>query len=73
MIDQKEMKKLKTHSKKHKGGMNSTHIKNMKKIMNTNNTPFIVAHKKAVQLDNNNNAKSIKSKKSKSKKPKSNY
>jgi hypothetical protein len=66
MIDQKEMKKLKTHSKKHKGGMNSTHIKNMKKIMNINNTPFIVAHKKAVQLDNKN-------KKSKSKKPKSNY
>jgi len=67
MIDQKEMKKLITHSKKHKGGMNSAHMKNMKRIMNTNNTPFIVAHKKAVQLDN-------KSKKSKpKKKPKSNY
>tara|TARA_Y100000401_G_C8325429_1_gene227934 strand:+ start:5533 stop:5772 length:240 start_codon:yes stop_codon:yes gene_type:complete len=51
MITEVEMKKLKTHSKKHKGGMESEHIKNMIKIMKKNNTSFIAAHKKAVQID----------------------
>ena len=50
MIDAKEMKKLQTHSKKHAGGMNGKHIKNMKKFMTAGDS-FIVAHNKAKKLD----------------------
>mgnify|MGYP003134436492 FL=1 len=49
-LTDKQMEKLKTHSKKHKGGMSSTHIKNMKKFMMSGDS-FIVAHNKAVKLD----------------------
>ena len=49
-LTDKQMEKLKTHSKKHKGGMSSTHIKNMKKFMMAGDS-FIVAHNKAVKLD----------------------
>ena len=49
-LTDKQMKQLQTHSKKHKGGMSSTHIKNMKKFMMSGDS-FIVAHNKAVKLD----------------------
>jgi len=51
MIDASEMKRLKTHSKMHAGGMKSKHIKNMKKFMEAGDS-FIVAHNKAKKLDN---------------------
>jgi len=50
MIDEKEMKKLMTHSKKHAGGMKSKHMKNMKKFMTAGDS-FIVAHNKAKKSD----------------------
>jgi len=59
MITKTEMKKLKTHSKMHKGGMNSKHIKNMKRFMKNNNDSFIVAHNKAKKLDKNVKVKKI--------------
>lgn len=49
-LSEKQMKQLQTHSKKHKGGMSSTHIKNMKKFMMAGDS-FIVSHNKAVKLD----------------------
>ena len=49
-LSEKQMKQLETHSKKHKGGMNSKHMKNMVKFMKEGNS-FIVAHNKAVKLD----------------------
>ena len=49
-ISDSMMKKLKEHSKMHKGGMNSKHMKNMKKFIKAGDS-FSVAHKKAVQLD----------------------
>tara|TARA_R100000773_G_scaffold24369_1_gene21450 strand:+ start:54 stop:284 length:231 start_codon:yes stop_codon:yes gene_type:complete len=49
-LTDKQMEKLKTHSKKHKGGMASKHMKNMKKFMMAGDS-FIVAHNKAVKLD----------------------
>ena len=49
-ISAAEMKKLKTHSKKHKGGMASKHMKNMKKFMKMGDS-FILAHNKSVRLD----------------------
>lgn len=57
MITKVEMKRLKTHSAMHKGGMNSTHIKNMRKFMKNNNDSFIVAHNKAKRLDKNKRKK----------------
>ena len=42
--------KLKKHSKLHKGGMNSKHMKNMKKFIAEGDS-FNVAHTKAVKLD----------------------
>ena len=54
-ISESEMKKLMTHSKMHKGGMSSKHIKNMIKFMSENNDSFIVAHNKSKKLDKNNN------------------
>ena len=53
MITKVEMKKLKTHSAMQKGGMNSTHMKNMTKFMK-NGDSFIVAHNKSKRLDKNN-------------------
>ena len=49
-ISDSNMKKLKEHSKAHKGGMNSTHIKNMKKFLKEGDS-FSKAHSKAVKLD----------------------
>ena len=49
-LTDKQKKQLETHSKKHKGGMSSTHIKNMKKFMMAGDS-FIVSHNKAVKLD----------------------
>lgn len=44
------MKKLKEHSKLHKGGMSSKHMKNMVKFVKEGDS-FSVAHNKAVKLD----------------------
>jgi len=61
MISEIEMKRLKTHAKKHKGGMKSKHMKNMIKIMSgKDNIPFIVAHRLAVKMDNETNNKKKK-------------
>jgi hypothetical protein len=49
-LSEKQMKQLETHSKKHKGGMNSKHMKNMVKFMKAGDS-FIVSHNKAVKLD----------------------
>ena len=49
-ISDANMKKLKEHSKMHKGGMQSTHIKNMKKFMKEGDS-FSKAHNKAIKLD----------------------
>ena len=49
-LTDKQMKQLETHSKKHKGGMASKHMNNMKKFMMSGDS-FIVAHNKAVKLD----------------------
>lgn len=59
MITKVEMKKLETHSKQHKGGMNSKHIKDMIKFMKKGDA-FITAHKKAVNLDKNKKMKKMK-------------
>ena len=44
------MKRLKEHSKSHKGGMSSKHIKNMMKFLKKGDS-FSKAHQKAVELD----------------------
>ena len=49
-LTDKLKKQLETHSKKHEGGMKSTHIKNMTKFMKQGDS-FIVAHNKAKKLD----------------------
>jgi hypothetical protein len=49
-LTDKQKKQLETHSKKHEGGMKSSHIRNMKKFMMAGDS-FIVAHNKAVKLD----------------------
>ena len=49
-ISDANMKKLKEHSKAHKGGMNSKHIRNMKKFMKEGDS-FSKAHSKALKLD----------------------
>ena len=50
MISKSEKKRLETHSKKHKGGMKSVHMKNMIKFMKAGDS-FIKAHGKAMRLD----------------------
>jgi len=47
MIDAKEKKRLLTHSKKHKNGMKSAHIRKMVAAMKKGDS-FIVAHNKAM-------------------------
>lgn len=49
-LTDKQMKQLQTLSKKFKGGMSNTHIKNMKKFMMAGDS-FTVSHNKAVKLD----------------------
>ncbi len=47
----KQMKaKIKKHSKLHKDGMNSIHIKNMERLIKSGKT-FSEAHEQAVKLD----------------------
>ncbi len=48
-----KMKKLKEHSKLHKGGMKSKHMKNMIKFMKKGDS-FNKAHKKSKEIDNKN-------------------
>ena len=50
MLSEKDMERLKKHSKLHRGGMMSKHIKNMKKFMKEGDS-FSMAHKKAVAKD----------------------
>ena len=45
-----QMEQLKKHSKLHKGGMNSFHMKNMIRFMKQGDS-FMKAHMKAQQLD----------------------
>lgn len=47
-ISTSQMNKLKEHSKQHKGGMNSKHIKDMMKFMKQGDS-FSKAHKKALK------------------------
>ena len=49
-LTEKQMQKLKEHSKLHKGGMRSKHMKNMIKFMKEGDS-FTVAHNKAKELD----------------------
>ena len=49
-LSDNQMNKLKLHSKNHKGGMKSIHMKNMIKFMKNGDT-FRIAHNKAVKLD----------------------
>ena len=49
-LTQKQMDKLKEHSKLHKGGMSSKHMRNMKKFMMEGDS-FTKAHNKALKLD----------------------
>jgi len=49
-LTKKQMDKIKEHSKLHKGGMSSKHIKNMKKFMMEGDS-FTKAHNKAKKLD----------------------
>ena len=44
------MKRLKEHSKLHKGGMSSAHMKNMVKFVKEGMS-FSAAHNKAVEID----------------------
>ena len=53
MISKSEKKRLDTHSKKHKGGMKSKHMKNMIKFMKAGDS-FIKAHGKSKRLDAKN-------------------
>jgi len=46
----RKMNKLKEHSKLHKGGMSSKHMRNMKRFMEAGDS-FSKAHEKAVKLD----------------------
>tara|TARA_R100000388_G_scaffold91759_1_gene74074 strand:- start:859 stop:1137 length:279 start_codon:yes stop_codon:yes gene_type:complete len=49
-LTKSQMDKLKEHSKLHKGGMMSKHMKNMVKFMKQGDS-FSKAHNKAVKLD----------------------
>jgi len=56
-LSEKQMEKLKEHSKLHKGGMSGKHIKNMVKFMKKGDT-FATAHTKAKNIDNESKTKS---------------
>lgn len=64
MIDDKTMDRLRTHSKQHKGGMGSKHIRNMKKFLNEGMS-FTKAHNKAKKMDAENNNKGLTEKQKK--------
>lgn len=53
-LTDKQKEKLKEHSKLHKGGMRSKHMRNMKKFM-MEGMSFTKAHNKAKKLDEANN------------------
>ena len=46
MLDEKQMKRLKEHSKQHKGGMGSKHMRMMKRLMEEGMS-FTKAHNRA--------------------------
>ena len=50
MLSESQMKRLKEHSKMHKGGMKSKHMRAMIKAMEDGDS-FNVAHNKAVAKD----------------------
>ena len=50
-ITESQMKKLKEHSKQHKGGMASKHMKKMMMVMTKEGKSFSEAHKIAVRHD----------------------
>jgi hypothetical protein len=50
MISDKNMARLREHSKAHKGGMRSRHMRNMKKFMMEGDS-FTKAHNKAMKMD----------------------
>jgi len=52
-LTEKQLLKVKEHSKLHKGGMNSKHIKNMVKFMKEGDS-FTKAHNKAKKLNSKN-------------------
>jgi len=49
-LTEKQMDKLREHSKLHKGGMRSKHMRNMVKFMKAGDS-FTKAHNKAKKLD----------------------
>lgn len=49
-LTEKQMEKLKEHSKAHKGGMRSKHMRLMVKFMREGMS-FSVAHKKVMKID----------------------
>ncbi len=60
-LTDKQLDKLKEHSKLHKGGMNSIHMKNMKKFMKEGDS-FTKSHNKAMKIDKEKKGKKIKTK-----------
>jgi len=50
-LTEKQMAKLREHSKQHQGGMRSRHMRNMIKFMKEGDT-FSMAHRKAMKIDN---------------------
>ena len=50
-LTEKQMAKLREHSKQHKGGMRSKHMRNMMKFMRDGDS-FSVAHSKSKKIDN---------------------
>ena len=56
-LSEKQIERIKEHSKLHKGGMNSKHIKNMVKLMKKGDT-FSTAHTKAKKMDSELKTKS---------------
>lgn len=50
-LTEKQMAKLREHSKQHQGGMRSRHMRNMIKFMKEGDC-FSCAHRKAVKIDN---------------------
>tara|TARA_R100000654_G_scaffold63861_1_gene91227 strand:- start:1150 stop:1380 length:231 start_codon:yes stop_codon:yes gene_type:complete len=56
-LTEKQMNKLKEHSKQHKGGMRGVHMRNMVKFMKEGMS-FTVAHNKAKKLDKERENKS---------------
>ena len=50
-LTEKQMAKLREHSKQHKGGMRGKHMRNMMKFMRAGDS-FALAHNKAKKIDN---------------------